>query len=253
VLADAFDDARAIRAKPKGELGTAYTAHHTVDGVTLTMVAPYTLSAGSRNAIVWFTASGQPNDLLDLTAWISLLIAQTKNPRLTSALVFGNTDTKDALTRLAIVGDAADAGSTLEKLVGIWRETRERVVPLFPKLSRKLVEKADEEMALIDLLNVCRAEWEGGFEKRGAAQDAWVSMLYGDRGVEELESLAPEILTKARAVWDGVVAAKNAYASLVASTSAAPAESDSAASTDSGEGEPDVAKKRTRKPREKKA
>jgi hypothetical protein len=71
--------------------------------------------------------------------------------------------------------------------------------------------------------------------------------------VEELESLAPEILTKARAVWDGVVAAKNAYASLVASTSAAPAESDSAASTDSGEGEPDVAKKRTRKPREKKA
>jgi hypothetical protein len=138
-------------------------------------------------------------------------------------------------------------------LLAIWRETRERVVPLFPELSRKLVEKDDGETALLDLLNENRTAWEGSGYSKGAANDRWVKMLYGDRGVEELEMIGPELLQRAHDVWDGVAAAKRAYATLGASRSAAPPEPAPAESAPSGEEAPKAAKKPTRKPREKKA
>ena len=214
LIADVVHDARSIRAKAKGTLGSPFSEHETVDDVTLTATAPFTMQGPHGAALVWFTASGSRNDKRELTAWISLLIARAKHPDITTALIFANDESKQAMTKLAHTGDAASARQTLSELLTLWKETRASTAPLFPGLSRKLVEKDVDSPALLDLLNECRSAWEGGYGEKGAANDAWVKMLYGDLGVEELEAFGPPLLEKAHAVWDGVRDAGRQHAAL---------------------------------------
>ncbi len=200
VVDETREQVRAVRAKAEGTLGGPLTAHVEVDGLTLTATAPHTLGTAPHAALVWFCASDDPGDVRDLRAWISLLVMRAKEQGIDTAAIHA----RKKSTSLGDAGDAAHARERLGELLAIWRETRTSEVPLFPNVSRKLAEEDDGQTALADLLNECRSEWDGAPKQRGARDDAWVSTLYGDCDVEELESFGAGLLAKAHAVWDGV-------------------------------------------------
>lgn len=155
--------------------------------------------ADAELELVWTTASAEPTERSLLTAWISLLVARAAGTRAARAHVVG-VDSKDSRV---CVDTADEARARLAALVALWRRCRAGVVPLFPKFSCALAEKApaDPGVPLTSTLAECADEWDGTRKFRGARDDPWVSMLYHDVDVEDLADAHGDVLELARQVW----------------------------------------------------
>ncbi len=157
--------------------------------------------------LFWKTPSHTANESLQLTAWLTLLVVCAAGHPVRTAHVVGVT-TENNRTFTFAEGPAA-ATEELQQLVSVWRESRERPVPLFPKLSRKLAElsiklakntltdvtETDEE-----LVEECFDEWNGTFEfPGGLKENPWIATAYPEWTLQDFDP--SELVRVAKLVW----------------------------------------------------
>ncbi len=177
----------------------------TVEGITVSDSPCELRSDGISQRAVWVTASGKPGARLELTAWISLLVAVANRAPVAEAVIVGCGDGSGA-ARLALRAPANPEAAMrhLSELVKVWSELRASPMLLFPSLSRAVAltqtspeNGRDAETAVREL----EKNWEGDSHTSGDRQNVWVSALFGHLDIEDLAERAKPIAEHARRVW----------------------------------------------------
>jgi exodeoxyribonuclease V gamma subunit len=201
---DAYASARALGGVGI-ELGSLARV---VDGLELVARPTDVRQLGERRAFVWTTASKNPNEQLQLTAWVTLLIARASDEPVDRAVVVG---CGAALVLTAPEPEPAHA--ILEELVRTWRRVRGGVSLLLPRVSKKLVvaRRKDALSSAEDLVLQANREWEGSKDSRGALHDPYVKALFGELDIDDLAAHATELVAVAEGVWGPLVDAEAAW------------------------------------------
>jgi exodeoxyribonuclease V gamma subunit len=176
------------------------------DGLAVTAVATDVRETGGDLQLVWVTASKDPNATQLLLGWITLLVAVASGAGARAAHVIGCRSSVE----LAAPADADTAHAHLAALVQSWRRIRRGPLPLFPRLSRDLVNGSLKEpsMDAADLVEGLESVWEGAPHARGDRDDPWVSALFGHLSVEDLARDAGALLEAANPVWRPLLQAR---------------------------------------------
>jgi exodeoxyribonuclease V gamma subunit len=207
-----IDEARRSFSRARdlgGELIALDPLGWKADGLTLNAAVQDARRVDDALVFVWTTASKTANESLQLEAWLTMLLARAQDLEVERSYLVGYEGTIEltALTRpLAI--------EHLQTIIALYREARSGPIPLFPKLSRALVDSRDVDQSAARRIIAQKSAWEPGGKTRAALDDPWVHALYGDLTIEDLAARADDVLQKAEVLWAPLLANLSTSSSL---------------------------------------
>ncbi len=175
------------------------------DGTTLSGDLAQVFGRDDHLLLHWVTASKQPNEKLQLRAWLALLAAQAAGLAVAAARVVGVDENDRKAERWFVAPPPEEARRLLSDLVAIWRAGRCQPLPLFARTSPALADVLlkDAVAPAASLQRVLAENWVGDDHASGDGDDPAILRLFGDEAPADLAHPAGPLSLRglAERVW----------------------------------------------------